>query len=415
MNVEDAFNEADADSENPNEHSAYPQASGEGEGYEHLDLLGDVEMEREFEVDVEDDSDTEQEQQHVHMPDDARSHSSNDSKTVEELKEAEYWESKAGPTSDVSILTLVTLLFLFQKRFKLTHTCMTTLFRIIKLSLSIGGSKVKFPAYSRSRKKFTPPPGSEACKRDVCIECEWLFSKDGSDNTCLYCGADRYKTVNGKQKPTKVVWMWDIVQQLKMRISWGGFASRLSPVPLAPDEDKAPNVVKSRIIPQHIRRVINTPAQLGAFVFILALACDGFNPWRGVQYTIWFIALRILNLQQDQTSSVHTQHTQHTQFHTHTTHLVSHPHNLSYIQTADLITVAIICGPREPKTLQYYASDIVEQLLFIQANRVTVPRHVSNNSEPIQMRILAYLVAMIGDFPALCKMLNHQGVGTTSI
>ena len=125
---------------------------------------------------------------------------------------------------------------------------------------------------------------------------------------------------------------------------------------------------------------MNVATRVGAYIFILALACDGFQVWTGVNYTIWFLALRILNLKNDHAAS-----------------------------TEDLITIGIIPGPREPKTLQFYANRIVKQLLLLQANTVKVPRRIWERD--FWIPVYAYLVALIGDYPGLTKMLNVQGVG----
>jgi hypothetical protein len=167
-----------------------------------------------------------------------------------------------------------------------------------------------------------------------------------------------------------------------MRSNWTGYFDKLEPIPKLPTEDNSPNAVSSKLIPQHVRDIVHQTVHLGSFVFILALACDGFNPWRGVQYTMWFLAVRILNLKTEFQAS-----------------------------TVDLITIGIISGPREPKTLQYYANTVVVELLFLQANHVTIPRKLADGTSAF-VYIIAYLVAIIGDYPALCKILHRQGVGS---
>ena len=101
---------------------------------------------------------------------------------------------------------------------------------------------------------------------------------------------------------------------------------------------------------------------------------------------MWFLAVRILNLKIDRIA-----------------------------RTDMLITLGITCGPREPSTLQFYLNDIVKEVVYMQANNVTIPRPVTDPQgkvTTVQVRILAYIIALIGDYPALSKLLNVQGVGT---
>jgi hypothetical protein len=168
-----------------------------------------------------------------------------------------------------------------------------------------------------------------------------------------------------------------------MRCNWTAFTNKLTPVPASAHPDNAPDVVSSKAIPNKMRETINVATQLGAYIFILALACDGFNPWRGVQYTMWFLALRVLNLKIEHSA-----------------------------RTDELITIGIIPGPREPKTLQHYANYIVlvKELLMLQANQVTVARSLDGGVVE-QVLLTAFLIGLIGDYPAICKLLHVQGVG----
>ena len=214
-----------------------------------------------------------------------------------------------------------------------------------------------------------------------------MFPKSDFSKKCSVCQVDKYKKHKGKDKPKRTAWLWDIPQQLKMRLNWRGFEQKLEPIPKTAHANCAPNVASSPLVPEKVRQTINviTETRLGAYVFLLALACDGFQPWRGVQYTMWFLAVRILNLKMQHIASV-----------------------------AELITIGIISGPREPATLQYYADEVVQQLLLFQANRVTIARSLPDGCT-VDVLVLAFLVAVIGDYPALCKMLHVQGVGRSSL
>ena len=140
----------------------------------------------------------------------------------------------------------------------------------------------------------------------MCEKCAYLFPKGDLSKQCSVCQEDKYKKHRGKKKPKRVAWLWDIAQQLKMRLSWRGFEQKLEPIPKTAHEDCAPTVASSPLIPDKIRQTINvtTKTRIGAYSFLLALACDGFQPWRGVQYTMWFLALRILNFTQQHIASV---------------------------------------------------------------------------------------------------------------
>jgi hypothetical protein len=290
------------------------------------------------------------------------------------------WETPLGP--GLSKLLLVTLLFAFQSRFKVNNTAMRVLFRIIKLVLVAADNTTQFPSFDKSKTKFAPPEKCKVRIQHVCPDCEWLYGEVDAAEVCPYCKADRYMMRNGKKAPRKKYFRWSLIELLKMRTTWKTFMNKLDPVPAAAHENNAPNLVSSKVISPDLRKTLYHYTTLGAYVFILALACDGFNPWRGVQYTMWFFALRILNLK------------------------VSHS-----ASTNDVITIGITCGPREPKTLQFYANSIVEELLLLQANNVTVPRYLPESLETVFVPMLAVLVALVGDYPALCKMLVVQGVG----
>ena len=282
------------------------------------------------------------------------------------------------------LLTLVTLLFLWQKRYNINGAATRGLFRIMGFVLRITKITKRFPSYDGSRKKFQTNEGCKSEIRHVCPKCEYLYKQDEAQkcgNVTAGCQEDRYLNVNGTKVPRKKFFWWSIIEQLKLRSGWTGFMDRLVPVPAEAHDDKAPDVVSSKVIPYHTRENIQVATQLGSYIFIIALACDGFNPWRGVQYTIWFLAFRVLNQKVKYTA-----------------------------KTNDLITVGIIPGPTEPKTLQFYANDIVLQLLLLQANQVTVPGKLADGSIG-NFFLRAYLIGLIGDYPAICKMLNVQGVG----
>jgi hypothetical protein len=349
--------------------------------YGHLHDIPELTSETEEEADHESDNESES-KENVTEDVGGTDATAESAATKKQAKEAAYWESSIG--SNVSVIMLVTLLFIFQKRYKLQHTAMRKLFQIVQFTMNVAGSKVKFPSYTKSQNKFKPPDKCSAQKVHVCESCEWVYEEDVSPQCPrANCQAPRYKQVNGNKQACKITFMWDIIEQLKMRLNWRGFSHKLElNIPSNACPNLAPNVVSSRLIPQAIRTRINVnvATELGAYVFILALACDGFQVWTGVNYTIWFLALRILNLKNQHAAS-----------------------------TDDLITIGIIPGPREPKTLQFYANRIVQQLLQFQANQVTVPRRVLDKVWNIP--VYAYLVALIGDYPGLTKLLNVQGVG----
>jgi hypothetical protein len=167
-----------------------------------------------------------------------------------------------------------------------------------------------------------------------------------------------------------------------MRASWEGYFDKLEPIPVVPHANLPPHVVNTRLINEQILQAV----RLGNYIFLLGIGLDGFNPWRGIQYCMWLCAVKVLNLKVD--------------------HLA---------KTDNLITLGIISGPREPKTLQHYLSCVVQDVLFIQANQVTVTRSVPDGhgkTKKMIFRIMAFIVAIIGDYPALTKILNMSGTGT---
>ena len=341
------------DANDPDQHSGYPQREHPEleDNFDHLEGLQDSDF-----FDSEADPDTDK-----------------DKNTS--------WETDIG--KDMSIIMLVTLLFLWQKRFNVNNTAMRSLFRIIKLIITALGGKQNIPAFDTSKKKFTPDDACKASIRDVCDKCEYLYDegKGTTADVCPICTETRFKHVGGKTVARKNYFRWNIFEQLKMRLGWKGFTDRLQPVP-----DKASingtDIVSSMAITDKVRRNITVHQELGKFVFVLALACDGFNPWRGVLYCMWFLALRILNLDAKLGA-----------------------------KTEELITIGITSGPKEPKTLQYYTQDIVKQLLYLQANDVTIPHVLADGVQSVK-GVVAFLISLIGDYPALCKMLHIQGAGT---
>jgi hypothetical protein len=301
---------------------------------------------------------------------------------LDDDKETE-WEELLG--SSMSVIMLITLLFLWQKKYNINNTAMRGLFRIIKIVINkVGGddkTKPNIPSFDKSRKRFRPDGGCKAERKDVCDKCEWLYLNNEDQNCPIeWCKEYRYKTVGAKTVPRKSYFKWDILSQLKMRMNWKDFRSKLQSIP-GVATCNGEDIISSKAITDKVRQNINVATQLGKFVFILALACDGFNPWRGVQYTMWFLALRIMNMNVKFTA-----------------------------KTEELITIGIISGPREPKTLQHYMTDIVVQLLYIQANDVTIP-YTLDDGTTVLKGIAVFLTNLIGDYPALCKLLHIQGVG----
>ena len=387
----EAAAESDTDSccEEPEpdpDHSGWPQ----NEMPEHLEFVSQGQVDPaswEFEPEANDHEGQDSKQEDAEPDEEDQAPGQN------KQKKSFDWEAKIGPK--LTVLTLVTLLFTWQFCFKVNNKCARAVFQIIKFVItqcySTDDPKVippKFPSFDFARKKFTPEEAAGVQKRHVCPKDEWLYPKGPGTPTdkCPLCDHDRYYKIGSKTMPYKKYFSWSLIEQLKMRAGWSGFEDSLEAIPGTPHADKAPNVVSGHTMSDETRAEIIHHVTLGAFVFVLALSSDGFNPWRGVQYTMWFLAVRILNLKIDRIA-----------------------------RTDMLITLGITCGPREPSTLQFYLNDIVKEVVYMQANNVTIPRPVTDPQgkvTTVQVRILAYIIALIGDYPALSKLLNVQGVGT---
>lgn len=351
------------------------QNGSDDDDYSHLEFLGDVGSE-------------------AHGPDGSPLPLFEMNWEVEE--EDPDWNNLLSESPDVSVLLFVTLLFTWQNHYKINNKATSSLFRLLRYVFNSKAKTAKIPSYEKSKKKFTPLTSGSKIGH-VCPQCEYVYSESepdvkycpnpvcpgleltNSDKTLTYPnGTPRWKLVNGKVVPAKKWFSWSLTEQLKDMVKWARFRHQMEPIPPRASENDAKHPLESDLVPPEARHYFS----IGCLVFILALACDGFNPWRGVNYTMWFLSVRVLNYKTASSSSVD-----------------------------NVVTLGIICGPKEPKSLQFYLASFLPEFNALRNGGVQIPRTPTNSDQRVVVRMFAYLVALIGDYPALGKLLDLTGVG----
>ena len=120
-------------------------------------------------------------------------------------------------------------------------------------------------------------------------------------------------------------------------------------------------------------------AHMGFLVisFVLCLAADGFNPWKGGNYTMWFIALKILNYKAKPGS-----------------------------KRENLIIVAIVNGPRAPASYKWYVRMVTDELKLLQKG--VQSKHPFSSGEAW---VYADLKIVSADHPGFAELLNCHHCG----
>lgn len=120
-------------------------------------------------------------------------------------------------------------------------------------------------------------------------------------------------------------------------------------------------------------------AHMGFLVvsFVLCLAADGFNPWKGGNYTMWFIALKILNYKAKPGS-----------------------------KRENLIIVAIVNGPRAPASYKWYVRMVTDELKLLQKG--VKSKHPFSSGEAW---VYADLKIVSADHPGFSELLNCHHCG----
>lgn len=111
--------------------------------------------------------------------------------------------------------------------------------------------------------------------------------------------------------------------------------------------------------------------------FVLCLAADGFNPWKGGNYTMWFIALKILNYKAKPGS-----------------------------KRENLIILAIVNGPRAPASYKWYVRMVTDELKILQKG--VKSKHHSSSGEAW---VYADLKIVSADHPGFSELLNCHHCG----
>jgi hypothetical protein len=113
----------------------------------------------------------------------------------------------------------------------------------------------------------------------------------------------------------------------------------------------------------------------------LSLTTDGFNPWRGSQYSMWPVCLTVLNLPP---------------------HLRNRPEFT--------IMIALIEGPDKPERMEPYLTHVLREVRDASLNTFTVI-DVSDPVPRVPHPITVKLLFVNADLPALCSVLCITSAG----
>ncbi|CAO3600934.1 unnamed protein product [Absidia cylindrospora] len=69
-----------------------------------------------------------------------------------------------------------------------------------------------------------------------------------------------------------------------------------------------------------------------------------------------------------------------------------------------MLQLCVICGPNKPKSLHIYLTPIYEELLSVFGHGIVV--HTKDN---LKIHARVFLVAFLGDIPAIMDLINHGG------
>ena len=112
--------------------------------------------------------------------------------------------------------------------------------------------------------------------------------------------------------------------------------------------------------------------------FVLCFSTDGFNPWKGSPYTIWFLCVKILNYKPNPGS-----------------------------KTSNLIVIGLVSGPRAPKQFHWYTQMVKEELDLLEKGVLSIHPYDSDR----QAWVYADLILFSADHPGYGELLNVQYAG----
>ena len=145
-----------------------------------------------------------------------------------------------------------------------------------------------------------------------------------------------------KQRCKKKFYWFGLIKQLLSRVWWSGLKDDF--VDGHSHSEKAPLDVHQKCVVtgQHVfdhsicsrLKEVWTSRNIryaGLVIsFVLCFSTDGFNPWKGSPYTMWFLCVKILNYKPKPGS-----------------------------KTSNLIVVGLVSGPRAPKQFHWYTSMVI--------------------------------------------------------
>jgi len=160
---------------------------------------------------------------------------------------------------------------------------------------------------------------------------------------------------------------------------------KLAPPRSADSNDPVTQIEHSR---RYREKVYNRPADGSPSFFernrrnvCLSLTTDGFNPWRGSQYSMWPVCLSVLNLPP---------------------HLRNRPEFT--------IMIALIEGPDKPERMELYLSHVLREVRNASLHPFSVI-DVSDAEPCVPHSITVKLMFVNADLPALCSVLCVTAAG----
>ncbi|KAG8703712.1 hypothetical protein FRC09_003998 [Ceratobasidium sp. 395] len=246
------------------------------------------------------------------------------------------------------------------------------------------GIPSEFVAYRRLR----IAAGLETRMYDMCIgSCVCFLGKYADLQSCPYCHEPRFSAAN---RPRRSFYYTPLIPQLQALYRSHDMLEKLGYRALVENASE-PGVYEDIYDGEHYRtlratqldpndeyRILDDPRDLA-----LALSTDGFSLFkrrRSGHSTAWPLIFINYNL--------------HPRYRTHLEHI---------------ICVGVIPGPKQCKDLNSFLVPVLQELILLERGVETLHASPADDGELFEFDLRAFLLAIIGDIPAVSKMLAMKG------
>lgn len=270
-----------------------------------------------------------------------------------------------------------------QVRFNVSESAMTELFLLFQAVCPIGNTVPNFKAAKRLMEQRFPPVGLRvfvaslmcfAVMYDACVNDCRLYNREHDKRThCPRCGSARF---DGRGVAVKVFRYIPLLPQLlalyrnERTFKWLHWLHQHAATEgVISDITEAPGFL-AFLRANGVHNLLNT--------LILNLTCDGINPFAGSVFTVWPIALSVLNY----SPNIRT-------------------------RVENLLLCGIVPGPGAPKRINTYLEPLIDE--FVHSGFGGAAALDPTNS-PFTLRFL--LLGFLSDYQALAKVTCIKGSGS---